>query len=107
MKLTKKEALKLHKQMWTDMQNELGDMPSVPDREMFKLEWCAEHFPNVEIGSNCFLCAYDDQFEEDCKHCPIDWTDGGRTFGGCVYGEIRYDLSPISAILELPVRKGE
>ena len=39
MKLTKKEALKLHKQMWTDMQNKLGDMPSAPDREMFKMKW--------------------------------------------------------------------
>lgn len=107
MKLTREEALEFHRQMWTDMQNELGDMPSEYDREDFKEKWCAKHFPNDEISLHCFLCDYDDQFGEDCLHCPIDWSNGGNDRWGCLYGEIRYDLSPISAILELPVRKGE
>lgn len=106
MKLTRKEALEFHRRMWTDMQNELGDTPSEHDREHFKREWCAKHFPNDEVDSYCFLCAYDDQFGEDCLHCPIDWSNGENDHWGCLYGEIRYDLSSISAILALPVREG-
>ena len=42
-KLTKEEALKLHRQMWSDMQKELGDNPSYFERLDFKDEWCKKH----------------------------------------------------------------
>ena len=42
-KLTKEKALKLHRQMWEDMQKELGDNPSYFERLDFKHEWCKKH----------------------------------------------------------------
>lgn len=32
MKLTREEALKYHRQMWSDMQRELGDYPKAAER---------------------------------------------------------------------------
>lgn len=106
MKLTKKEALELHRQMWGDMQNILGDCPWSDEREDYKREWCEDHFPNEDISSYCFLCEYDDQFEDYfCRHCPIDWSNGGEDEDSCVRGRFEYDMSPISDILALPVRE--
>ena len=108
-KLTKEEALRLHRQMWGDMQKELGDTPSYADREDFKEEWCERHFPNVAISYDCFLCQYDDQFtfSHYCDHCPIDWSNNGEDDCGCMQGNYRYGKSPISVILSLPEREGE
>ena len=49
MKLTKEEALRLHRAMWSDMQRELGDNPSPSERLDYKGEWCEKHFPNEYI----------------------------------------------------------
>ena len=108
MKLTKEEALRLHRQMWGDMQKEFGDTPIYDDREEFKEKWCKEHFPNVAISNDCFLCQYDDQFtfSHYCDHCPIDWSDNGEDDCGCMQGNYRYGKSPISVILSLPEREG-
>lgn len=106
MKLTKEQALELHRQMWTDMQNELGDTPSEYDREDFKREWCKDHFPSEYILSYCFLCEYDDQFKDRfCGHCPIDWSNGGEDEDSCIGWHFTYYKSPISDILALPVRE--
>ena len=108
MKLTKEEALRLHRQMWGDMQKKLGDNPSYVDREYFKKEWCEKHFPNVAISNYCFLCQYDDQFtfSRYCDYCPIDWSNNGEEDCRCMQGNYRYDESPISVILLLPEREG-
>ena len=60
MKLTKEQALELHRQMWSDMQNSLGDYPWSDEREDYKQEWCEDHFPNEDISFYCFLCEYND-----------------------------------------------
>ena len=60
MQLTREEALKYHRMMWTDMQTALGDKPSFRQRDAFKQEWCKEHFPEEKIESHCFLCEYCD-----------------------------------------------
>jgi len=107
MKLTKEQALELHRQMWSDMQNSLGDNPLADEREGYKQEWCEDHFPSEYISSYCFLCEYDDQFEDYfCRHCPIDWSNGGEDDDSCTNGHFTYDMSPISDILALPVREG-
>lgn len=107
MKLTKEQALEFHRQMWSDMQNELGNTPSEYNREDYKQEWCVNHFPNENISCHCFLCEYDDQFEDYfCAHCPIDWSNGGEDEDSCTRGHFTYDESPISDILALPVREG-
>lgn len=107
MKLTKEEALRLHRQMWGDMQKKLGDNPSYAERMSYKIKWCNKHFPDKDIYGNCFLCEYDWMFDDDCYHCPIDWSNGGEYYGDtCVSGYYTYDESPISEILALPERVG-
>lgn len=102
MKLTKGQALELHWQMWTDMQTELGDNPSLRKREEFKERWCKKHFPGEHIEANCFLCEYCDE----CCDCPIKWDDD-RYYDYCGGQHVTYESSPISVILALPVRGEE
>ena len=104
MKLTRGQALELHWQMWADMQNELGDKPSYRQRLEFKENWCKEHFPEEEIESNCFLCEYVHQYNEDCECCPIRW-DNNDDLDWCIGKGINYESSPISEILALPERE--
>ena len=104
MKLTREEALKYHRQMWTDMQKELGDKPSFGDRMVFKHKWCKEHFPNEEIDASCFLCEYVNHHEDGCDYCPIKWDDNYDD-DCCMGGGVNYEYSPISVILALPERK--
>jgi len=94
MKLSKEEALRLHRQMWSDMQKELGDCPRDEERVAFKKHWCESHGYNVR--HNCFLCEYDYQFGGfGCRNCPIKWPNGT-----CVAGYYYY-FAPISEILAL------
>ena len=107
--LTRKEALKLHREMWTDMKTELGDNPSEEFRLKFKEDWCRRYFPNDGVLSNCFLCEYIDGFNRrihvdsyqiaDCDMCPIVWPNG------TCYSENYYYEAPISEILALPERR--
>ena len=98
--LTRKEALKLHREMWTDMKTELGDNPSEEFRLKFKEDWCRRYFPNEGVCSNCFLCEYVmGEREGDCDICPIVWPNE------TCYSENYYYDAPISEILELPERR--
>lgn len=40
MKLTREEALKYHRQMWTDMQKDIENTCSGDKREEYKEKWC-------------------------------------------------------------------
>ena len=104
LKLTKEKALELHRKMWSDMKDELGDCPSSRDRDIFKYNWCKEHFPNDnDIENCCFLCEYTRQRDENCNEgCLIRWSKYEGI--GCVLGEVNHHSSPISAILALPAR---
>ena len=122
--LTREDALKLHRQMWTEMQEELGDDPSADAREDFKRGWCEEHFPNHSILNDCFLCDYvhhDFASTIYClARCPIDWESlkkhsYQKTDCCAVYKEYDgddddedneiYNAAPISEILALPERE--
>lgn len=106
--LTKEKALKLHRQMWSDMQKKLGDYPLYRARLEFKKKWCEENnFFN--INADCFLCEYSIQHKADplfCN-CLIDWKPlTGKNY--CMNGKDNgsdYRDAPISKILELPERK--
>lgn len=102
MKLTREEALRLHRQMWSDMQKDLGDCPDYHDRIMYKYEWCKKNFPYNYIKTDCFLCEYVVENDLTCTNCPIDW--GGSS---CRKGKVTYHRSPISEILALPEREVE
>lgn len=120
--LTKDEAIRLHLQMWTDMQNELGDKPNPDERAVYKGNWLERHgYEGVE--AHCFLCDYAQEAELQawlancgthriCGYCPIDWSflTCGAFVDKC-YGRYRngggevYQCAPISEILALPERK--
>jgi hypothetical protein len=97
--LTREEALKLHRQMWNDMQKNLGDCPKTADRMGYKREWCLEHGYN--ICNDCFLCEYNKQHNSDakCCDCLIEWK-----YDTCYRNEYYYE-APISEILALPERE--
>lgn len=94
MNLSKEEALRLHRKMWSDMQKEFGDCPSAGTRVEFKEDWCNSH--GYKVRSDCFLCEYDYQVGgRSCKNCPIKWPNGS-----CIKG-CYYHKAPISEILAL------
>lgn len=102
MRLTRQRALKLHRQMWTDMQKELGDNPKGGERVIFKDEWCEKHFPNESIESSCFLCEYANFGAHSCRrgqNCLVVWP-----YGDCTTHDYYYD-APISEILALLERE--
>lgn len=103
MKLTREEALRLHRQMWSEMKKELGNRPSFEERIGFEDRWCKSHTPGFNPFCNCYLCEYVKQMHLGCGGCPIEW----GTKDGCVSGESKIDFrySPISDILALPERK--
>ena len=100
MKLTKEETIRLHRQMWSDMLEELGEYPSERDRSTFKEAWCVSH-KYFDIGSNCFLCEYAEQENLDCDECIIDWSALSEKTTNCYPGFL---YSSISDILALPER---
>lgn len=97
MKLTKEEAIFYHRQMWSDMQKELGDNPNETDRIHFKKDWVCSHFPEERIFNNCFLCEYTSFKRLDCDKCPIKWNGD--------YCGTYYIRAPISELLALPERE--
>ena len=77
------EALNLHREMWRDMQLELGDCPSGDERKQFKHNWVEKHGRGGEVESDCFLCEYTAQIGRVCDYCPIDWSSNGRPILRC------------------------
>jgi len=106
--LTREKALELHRQMWTDMQKDLGDMPNGGQRVSYKIEWCDTHFPKESIENSCFLCEYDkSSARNNCKSCPIRWPyEYEYTPCHCTNNQYYYN-APISEILALPEREIE
>lgn len=108
MELTRERALELHRQMWTDMQRDLGDTPNGGQRVLYKMQWCDTHFPKEKIENSCFLCEYDKSSTRDnCKSCPIRWPYEDEDDDECYCTRCGYYYkAPISEILALPERKG-
>lgn len=124
MELTREQALKLHRQMWSDMQDALGDNPDPNNRFIFKCNWIKDNgyintYGVSDVLDDCFLCEY--AFNEKvkrkdntrCFYCPIDWSELTSPLsinhGFCIYSksELGYELwqtAPISKILALPER---
>lgn len=103
--LTKEEAIMLFRQMWTDMQTELGDCPDATERLDFKREWCDKNLPDMHVQNYCPLCEYVEGLHRTdspiCRFCPIDWP-GTNCFN---MSSINYYENPISEILALPERE--
>lgn len=111
MDLTREEALDLHRQMWTDMQNDLGNDPDGEKRVVYKANWCNEHgFRGLK--NSCFLCEYSySKIAYSCYHCPIEWPTECKVCCVCFLEdgtELESDyylVAPISEILALPERE--
>lgn len=112
MVLTRREALSLHRQMWKDMQRDLGDTPNFESRAEYKRNWIKEQFPDIAkdvceydiIRNNCFLCEYAGEPYGRCE-CLIQWPEG-RCEELFADDEDNWTDMPISRLLALPV-KGE
>ena len=105
MDLTREEALKLHREMWSDMQKEFGDCPTYGERRAFKRKWVGERFPKESVEANCFLCEYIGDLS--CSCCLINWGRDGESGNSCekaVGIGVDWRRSPISEILALPER---
>lgn len=118
MKMSEKMAVRLHRMMWIDMLEELGDNPTPAAREQFKRNWIEENFPDVSVDCSCFLCEYawqksqETMYSKSCNtYCPIMWNaNKPGAPNSCTRAEttgISYTLSPISEILALPARNPE
>lgn len=110
--LTREKALELHRQMWADMQRDLGDNPSRRGRIDYKRRWIKKHFPEFIdeedwelIRNNCFLCEYAGDYTE-CE-CPIEWPAGKCEDGDRDCDERNWQYIPISELLALPERRME
>ena len=111
--LTRERALELHRQMWTDMREELGDNPPRMMRGDYKRYWLRKHFPELAeidnyeiIRNNCFLCEYAGDDYGYCE-CPIDWPCGRCEDGHEDEDERNWQYMPISELLALPEREEE
>lgn len=97
-KLTKNEAVRLHRKMrrW------IADKTEEQGRQV----WEEEYFKAMGIGENdipfeeCYCCEFDAQqlnniglYSSDCTFCPIDWDIGyksGYEKTGCI--SVKYHL---------------
>lgn len=120
MRLTREQALALHREMWTDMLNTLGENPTQEQRANFKYRWCESH-GYLGVEHCCFLCELvrfrDEQWYIssgtgcDCVRCPIVWTDHDSDYscpcenGG--YEGVDWRRSNISEVLALGEREEE
>ena len=119
MDLTREEAVRLFHKQWSDMQKDLGDIPTADDRLKYKRRWCAL-YKRFALNS-CFLCKYVQQEMTRqgivssrlyCSLCPIAWpTRDGTCCSGIVPDWLEaaddyYLTAPISEILALPERGG-
>lgn len=102
MELTRERALELHRQMWTNMQRDLGDNPGYREREKYKNKWCKEHFPDEYIDNDCFLCEYDRLNNgHNCRNtCLIKWPNGGCSVGAPEFRYYNMSISRLLALLE-------
>lgn len=83
MKLTKKEAVRLHRQLW----NRIADKTLKEKRCVVK-EDVIEEITDETVLENCFCCEYDGKIRDDCECCPILWPQKEYcTYVGSPYSE--------------------
>lgn len=71
-KLTKEEAIKRHRMMWSWIGNETLRL-----KQKIRKRNAMEYFYWESIELSCWCCEYDGQFEkEGCVNCPVQWPEG-------------------------------
>lgn len=69
MKLTRKQAIMWHRDMWNDMADEIERCKAIINVCEFKHQYCSSN-NFVSIDEYCFLCEYANC---NCSKCPLQW----------------------------------
>ena len=102
--MTKREALEKMRDHWLWIAKTAGASPSRQNPYELKMAYFeARDLPVPYIG--CYACEYDNQFKEDCDHCPVVW----RNADGCGRGEyMDFMLNPTAenaqAVADLAIK---
>lgn len=106
--MTAEEAIKNHRDMWNWIADQYERNKSCDDCEMhdvdsYKEAYIKDHFSDVSVKNNCFMCEYAEQMYDDpydlstCtdyhNYCLLDW---GNTEPGYMCEE---ECSPYSDVV--------
>jgi len=75
MKLTKKRAIELHRELW----DWLYHHPSKEKEDWPRWRHNKGDIDSASVESGCFLCEYTDT---GCDGCPLDWSPAGTCYTG-------------------------
>ena len=80
MELTKERAIEEHRKMWNwiaeqyeNVSEVLIELHNIDRLKNYYIKENHSELEDYEIDYNCFCCEYDDQFDGDCLHCPLEW----------------------------------
>ena len=91
--MTKREALEKMRDHWLWIAKAAGTLGADDNHWQLKMNYFWTHNLRVPY-SGCYACEYDNQYEEDCTHCPVEW----RNSQGCGSGEyMDFMLVPTAA----------
>ena len=89
MQLTKEQAVKEPRKMWNwiadQYENATEVLIKLHDIDRLKNYYIKMNHPELKgqgIHCDCFCCEYDNQFDGNCLHCPLEW--GGCTSAPCI-----------------------
>ena len=114
MKLTKKEAVELHRELWRRIaQREKEDTDYAVKEEVFDEMMKERGLEDEDVINYCFCCEYAYQQKGDeegstCVYCPIDWEgkDICELYYEWMYESDKRELIRIAEkISDLPERK--
>lgn len=110
--LTPEEAIQATIDMWSDMRETLGVIPSPYDRVRFKRQWLLnhkykEHLFDEVVLCDCFLChcaGGGSSAMRMCEKCPIKWPeqdwDCNQDRVSCVCHRVDYQIALLPDILD-------
>ena len=81
----REEAIRKHREMWNWIADRIMERKRSVIIDELKQEYVVQH--NEDILYSCYLCDYcigmldDEECEERCKHCPLDWESSGDEYG--------------------------
>lgn len=74
-KLTREEAIRLHRAMWNWIADVIEREQCVQDIDFLKCKFTREITPCQSIICNCYCCEFacKNDIVDDCTLCPLDW----------------------------------
>lgn len=117
--LTKEEAVRKHRKLWHEVARMIQTGTIYKFGRRYKIEALHNLGEKRDMLCSCYCCEYSAQYnngdDDNCIHCPIQWTEGElnqkcwqyEKFVYCLYEEnyeAAYEQAKI--IAELPEREG-